>query len=189
MKVNVKQTSKDICNLFETLLYNHGINIPDEDRTGDESEACIYGVTYSELENQVTEILANILNETKRKDLELETDTYDFNKEINGVYYLDRPKFNKYVVEVKETLTRLVVVSDAINYNDAQRQVSKAYHDNDLQLNADNSDVEIEYSDYTDEYKESVGEEDFKRICETREISINRFRPIEFKKEEEPCQE
>ena len=184
MKVNVRQTSKDNCNLFEDLLSKHGIMIPDEDRAGDESEACIYGVTYSELENEVIEILVNLLNETKRKDLELETDTYNFDKEINGVCYLD-PKFNKYVVEVKETLTRLVVVDGATNYNDAQRQIYKAYHDNDLQLNADNSDVEIEYSDYTDQYRESVGEEEFKRILETKEITANRFRPIEFKEEEE----
>ena len=182
MKVNVRQTSKDICNLFETLLYNHGINIPDEDRTGDESEACIYGATYSELEDKVTEILANILNETKRTDLELETDTYNFNKEINGVCYLDT-KLNKYVVEVKETLTRLVVV-EAVNYNDAQHQVSKAYHDTDIKLNAHNSDIEIEYSDYTDEYRKSVGEESFKWTLETREITTNRLRSIEFKEEE-----
>ena len=183
MKVNVRQTSADICNLFEDLLHKHGIMIPDEDREGGE-EACIYGMTYSELEDEVTETLANLLNETKGKDLDLETNTYDFNKEINGIYYIDEPQINKYVVEVKETLSRLVVV-DAVNYIDAQRQISKAYFDTDLQLNADNSDVEIEYSDYTDDYRKTVGDEEFKRILQSKEITINKSKPTEFEKEEE----
>ena len=33
------------------------ISIPDEDRTGDESEACLYGMTYAELENEIAELL------------------------------------------------------------------------------------------------------------------------------------
>lgn len=89
MKVNVRQTSKDICNLFEDLLSKHDIMIPDDYREGNEGEACIYGETYCELEDRVTKILANILDETKRKNLRLETNTYNFTKCINGVYYLE----------------------------------------------------------------------------------------------------
>lgn len=88
-KVNVRQTSHEICDIFENLLYKHNIMIPDEDREGEEGEACIYGSTYSDLEDQVTEILANILNETKKPDIELETYSYNFTECINGVYYVE----------------------------------------------------------------------------------------------------
>ena len=175
MKVNVRQTSKDICNLFEDLLDKHNIKIPDEDRQGEESEAPIYGITYAELEEQVTDVLTNILNETKRKDLDLETDTYNFNKQDNGVYYLDESKTQKYAIQIQETLTRIVIL-DADNYEDAEYQVSKAYHDTDIELNADNSNVEVEYSDITDRFIELVGESIFKKLPETEEITKRKLK-------------
>ena len=39
------------------MLESKGIMIPDEDRTGEESEACLYGMTYAELENTIEELL------------------------------------------------------------------------------------------------------------------------------------
>lgn len=46
-----------ILDIIEEMLENKGISIPDEDRTGDESEACLYGMTYAELENEIVELL------------------------------------------------------------------------------------------------------------------------------------
>ena len=46
-----------ILDIFEEMLENKGISIPDEDRTGDESEACLYGMTYADLENAIEELL------------------------------------------------------------------------------------------------------------------------------------
>ena len=46
-----------ILDVFEEMLESKGILIPDEDRTGDESEACLYGITYAELENEIAELL------------------------------------------------------------------------------------------------------------------------------------
>lgn len=46
-----------ILDIFEEMLENKGISIPDEDRTGDESEACLYGMTYADLENEIAELL------------------------------------------------------------------------------------------------------------------------------------
>ena len=46
-----------ILDIFEEMLENKGIMIPDEDRTGDVSEACLYGMTYAELENEIAELL------------------------------------------------------------------------------------------------------------------------------------
>lgn len=47
-----------ILDIFEEMLENKGISIPDEERTGDESEACLYGMTYAELENAIEELLS-----------------------------------------------------------------------------------------------------------------------------------
>ena len=46
-----------ILDIFEEMLENKGVSIPDEDRMGDESEACLYGMTYAELENEISELL------------------------------------------------------------------------------------------------------------------------------------
>ena len=47
-----------ILDIFEEMLENKGVPIPDEDRTGDESEACLYGMTYADLENAIEELLS-----------------------------------------------------------------------------------------------------------------------------------
>lgn len=52
-----------ILDLFEEMLDEKGIQIPDEDRTGDDSEAALYGMTYGKLEDQITAILANYIDE------------------------------------------------------------------------------------------------------------------------------
>ena len=47
-----------ILDIFEEMLESKGISIPDDDRTGEESEACLYGMTYAELENEISELLS-----------------------------------------------------------------------------------------------------------------------------------
>ena len=43
---------------FEDLLSKHDIYIPDDDREDDnEDEGCLYGTTYYELEDEITELL------------------------------------------------------------------------------------------------------------------------------------
>lgn len=46
-----------ILDVFEEMLESKGISIPDEDRTGDVSEARLYGMTYADLENTIEELL------------------------------------------------------------------------------------------------------------------------------------
>lgn len=64
-ELRIRNVSADICGLFEDLLSRFNIYIPDEDRTGDESEACIYGMEYSNLEDDVTEILVDLCKKLK----------------------------------------------------------------------------------------------------------------------------
>ena len=46
-----------ILDIFEDMLDEKGIMIPDDDRTGDEGEACLYGCTYGDLEEEITALL------------------------------------------------------------------------------------------------------------------------------------
>ena len=46
-----------ILDIFEEMLESKGISIPDEERTGEESEARLYGMTYSTLEDEIAELL------------------------------------------------------------------------------------------------------------------------------------
>ena len=46
-----------ILDIFEEMLESKGISIPDEDRTGEESEAQLFGITYATLEDEVADLL------------------------------------------------------------------------------------------------------------------------------------
>ena len=76
MIIKLREYSVDIVELFEDILDRYDIDIPDEDRTGDESEARLYGMTYSNLEEDVVAILEDLVKNVKEhKDAEI--DSYD----------------------------------------------------------------------------------------------------------------
>lgn len=52
-----REISIKIISEFEDLLALHNIQIPSSEREGEESEACIYGANYYNLEDKITEIL------------------------------------------------------------------------------------------------------------------------------------
>lgn len=52
-----------ILDMFEDMLDEKGIMVPDEDRTGEEGEACLYGTTYADLEDQIFELLCEYIDE------------------------------------------------------------------------------------------------------------------------------
>ena len=59
--IKLREYSVEIVELFEEVLDKHGIIVPDEDRTGDESEACLYGTTYYDLEDDVLSVLCRLI--------------------------------------------------------------------------------------------------------------------------------
>ena len=61
--IKLREYSVDICELFEDLLEEHDISIPDEDREGRPEEARLYGTTYADLEYKVLNILNDFMNE------------------------------------------------------------------------------------------------------------------------------
>ena len=58
-----KAISVTIIDMFEDVLYKHGIKIPDDDRNGGEDEACLYGMTYANLEDEITNLLYEYIDE------------------------------------------------------------------------------------------------------------------------------
>jgi len=52
-----RQHAINILDMFEDVLDKHNIYIPDDDRTGDECEACIFGATYGDLEDEIVHYL------------------------------------------------------------------------------------------------------------------------------------
>ena len=75
-EINLRESSVLILELFEQVLSKHNIMIPDEDRVGDDDEACIYGMTYCELEEGITSVLEDLVNMVKSEpDLPINTDT------------------------------------------------------------------------------------------------------------------
>lgn len=59
---SLEHVSMEVVECFENLLDKHGIIIPDSDRSGDDSEAPIYGRTYGDLISEITEVLAKHIN-------------------------------------------------------------------------------------------------------------------------------
>lgn len=64
-EIRLRPFSADICDVFEDLLDKYNITIPDEDRTGDESEARLYGMEYSDTEDYITQILVHLVQEVR----------------------------------------------------------------------------------------------------------------------------
>ena len=64
--IKLREYSIEIMELFEELLEKHNITIPDADRTGDESEARLYGCTYYDIEEEVVSILNELVQKVKK---------------------------------------------------------------------------------------------------------------------------
>lgn len=77
--VRARQYAQSICELFEDILEKHDITIPDSDRNSqgeDEEAARIYGETYFNLEDDITNMITEVVNRVKREDIEVISDTY-----------------------------------------------------------------------------------------------------------------
>lgn len=75
--IKTRPYANAICELFEELLEKYGIDIPDEDREGNDGEARIYGITYAELEDNVSDIIEQVLIERDQYN-ECEIDNYSY---------------------------------------------------------------------------------------------------------------
>lgn len=65
-EVKIRNTSADICSLFEDLLESFDLTIPSSDRTGAADEARLFGEQYSDLEDSVTDMLVSLCEQIKK---------------------------------------------------------------------------------------------------------------------------
>ena len=69
----------------------------------------------------------------------------------------------KFAIQVKEIYTRTIVV-DADDYTAAEDKIADAYYDGKLILNADNSSVDLELENDTENYVEIFGKKEFEKM-------------------------
>ena len=70
----------------------------------------------------------------------------------------------KYAVEMKETYTRTIIV-EAEDYLEAEDKVADAYYDGRIILDGDNSAIDVELQNDTENYIEIFGKEDFEKMA------------------------
>ena len=58
-----RELAINILDMFEDILDEHGIKVPDEDRTGHEDEAALYGTTYADLEDKIVALIEDYVDE------------------------------------------------------------------------------------------------------------------------------
>lgn len=73
-KINAREWVAAICDTVEDMLSEYDIKIPDEDRNGEENEACLYGRSYDIVADSVQNILQQLVDEIKANP----TAEYDF---------------------------------------------------------------------------------------------------------------
>lgn len=61
INVYTKEVAKDIVDKFEDVLDEYDITVPDDDRTGDDGEARLYGMTYDQLLTDVECMIVELL--------------------------------------------------------------------------------------------------------------------------------
>lgn len=72
----------------------------------------------------------------------------------------------KYALKITETYTRTVVVEveDEQDYLTAEDKCAEAYYAGTITLNADNSAVDVEIENDTENYLEIFGKEEFEKM-------------------------
>lgn len=76
-KINAREWVAFICDTVEDMLSEYDIKIPDEDRMGEENEACLYGHSYDLVSDLVQKILELLTAEIKANpEAEYDFDLY-----------------------------------------------------------------------------------------------------------------
>ena len=110
-EVKTRPYAVAIVELFEDLLDEHGIDIPDEHRNGDDSEAHIYGETYYNLENidevfkskKTTDIIS------KQTNYGIHRDELIFNlNDKNALRFASQGQIRNIILTVKLTLCEVI---------------------------------------------------------------------------------
>ena len=78
LKIHTHNIAAGIVDEFESLLDHHDITIPDDERTGADDEARLFGDTYDKLLTNIELIVIATLSAcTNEDDIEIVTDTFE----------------------------------------------------------------------------------------------------------------
>lgn len=120
MEENRKVANK-IMDMFEELLKEHEIKIPNKERCGNEDEACIYGTDYYNLEDKITEILDNYIRDNNLKNkLKLWIEKIKQEKDVEKAINHFEELFNKICepIYIQETSEHFEAYSEIYELND-----------------------------------------------------------------------
>lgn len=125
VKEERRKLAIDIINLFENVLNEHNIKLPDNDRTGDSTEASIFGSTYYEIEDSIENLLCefdknstssrisrvfeNLLNDKETSNEKILCNYFCYDR-INDLTF----HINEFL---KITKAEIVQLSHAVYYN------------------------------------------------------------------------
>lgn len=107
-----RKLANNIIDKFEELLQKHNIKLPSDERTGEETEACIFGKEYYELEDIITEILDN----RKFIAYQIEVGVLDRPKDIGQGYDVAWDKKHSYYSEEWGCYRTYEEAKDCIDY-------------------------------------------------------------------------
>jgi len=111
---NNEKIASDIIHKFEELLAENGIKIPNSERTGDETEACIFGTDYYALESAIADILCIRTVCTSYKIVIVQSITGDSLDEQEPFIVLESEaeKIRDYIIEQSDGRNTLVAIAE-----------------------------------------------------------------------------
>lgn len=118
-EVAVRDMATDIVEMVEDILDRYGIYVPDEDRNGDNGEACLYGMAYARLEDSISFMLSDLVNDVN-PDFEV-NDCFS-NSSGNKEEYFSCNDLNFVQGEFTQMLTinTVHISTDTVNLLDAE---------------------------------------------------------------------
>lgn len=118
-EVAVRDMATDIVEMIEDILDRYGIYVPDEDRNGDDGEACLYGMTHARLEDSISFMLSDLVNDVN-PDFEV-NDCFS-NSSGNKEEYFSCNDLNFVQGEFTQMLTisTVHISTDTVNLLDAE---------------------------------------------------------------------
>lgn len=120
-----------IIDAFEEILAEHEIKLPNDERTGDESESCIYGSDYYNLEDKITSILyeerENEINQDRYVIMFRYFDRYDNQMKKVHINTNDLNDFDNKLKELKEdyftNIYEVIYISENLFSNPKYKEI------------------------------------------------------------------
>ena len=123
-EIKIRHYAANAVDVLEDVLDVYDIDVPSDDREGEEGEAHIYGCEYSEYEDAVTEIMGEFATKVMESDTDVNSTTVAqeilgvFNEQLGSVHIIlpdaeraaedTTPIGPKHHIEMAERLTKIL---------------------------------------------------------------------------------